>query len=156
MLLKIQPAYDELDKVRELFVEYQTTMGLDLCFQNFEDELAFLPGKYAEPQGRLYIATFDGSLAGCIAVRPFGGGACEMKRLYVRPQFRALGVGRALAEQAINDARHIGYARMLLDTLSSMKGAIALYRKLGFTDIEPYYYNPGDNVVYLGLALGRD
>ena len=154
MSLQIRTAYDEPDKVRELFVEYQTTMGLDLRFQNFNDELANLPGKYAEPLGRLYIATYDGNLAGCIAIRAIDEESCEMKRMFVREAFRRLGIGRALAEQVIRDAKSIGYARIILDTASTMREAISLYRKLGFVDIEPYYNNPNDGIVYLGLALG--
>jgi len=153
MAIKIEPAYANLDEVRELFVEYQTTMGLDLSFQNFEDELADLPGKYALPRGRLYIATFKDALAGCIALREFNKESCEMKRLYVKAKFRRLHIGHALVERIINDAKSIEYTRMVLDTASSMREAISLYRKLGFVDIEPYYNNPNNDIVYLGLDL---
>jgi len=155
MSLQIQPAYAELDKIRDLFTEYQVTMRLDLRFQNFEEELALLPGKYALPYGRLYTAMFNGNLAGCIALRAIDKERCEMKRLYVRAQFRKLGIGRALVEKIIDDAKNIGYLRMLLDTSASLQDAISLYRTLGFVDIDPYYNNPNDNIVYLGLDLSN-
>ena len=155
MSLQIHPAYAELDNVRELFIEYQMSMELDLRFQNFEEEISCLPGKYTAPYGRLYVAIFNGSLAGCIALRAVNENYCEMKRVYVRVQFRKLGIGQALTEKIIDDAKNIGYTRMLLDTSSSMQSAISLYRKLGFTDIDPYYNNPNDGIVYLGLDLSN-
>jgi ribosomal protein S18 acetylase RimI-like enzyme len=112
-VLQIQLAYAELDNVRKLFIEYQVSMGLDLRFQNFEEELALLPGKYALPYGRLYVAIFNGNLAGCIALRAINEKYCEMKRLYVRTQFRKLGIGQALTEKIIDDAKNIGYTHML-------------------------------------------
>ena len=151
--LQVEPAYDKLDTVKELFVEYQAAIGLDLSFQKFGDELASLPGKYSLPHGRLYIASVDDSSAGCIALRAINKKHCEMKRLYVRTPFRGLGIGRALAEKVIADAETMGYNRMLLDTLPSMPEAISLYRKLGFVEIEAYCHNPYAGVVYLGLAL---
>jgi len=153
MSMRIELAYDELDKIRELFVEYQTEISINLCFQNFEDELANLPGKYALPEGRLYIATLNEKLAGCVALRAIDEEHCEMKRLYVRKQFRGFGIARALVEKIINDAKNTGYSKMLLDTFFSMQDAISLYRKFGFTEIEPYYNNPNNDVIYLGLDL---
>ena len=153
MSLQIELAYDNLARVKELFLEYHAKLGIDLCFQSFQRELDTLPGKYAPPLGRLYTAAFGSDLAGCIALRPLDGNRCEMKRLYVREPFRGLGVGRALAEKVIADAKEMGYDAMLLDTLSSMKQAISLYRRLGFAEIEPYYHNPNEGVVFLGLGL---
>lgn len=152
-MLKIEAAYDRLDEIRTLFREYQTTMKLDLCFQNFEDELAALPGKYSPPRGRLYIAVWNGAAAGCIALRPFGDD-CEMKRLYVRERFRGLKIGAALAEKIIAEAKTGGYGRMVLDTYAgTMREAVALYRKLGFRETEPYYNNPGGDALFLELEL---
>jgi ribosomal protein S18 acetylase RimI-like enzyme len=130
-------------------------LGLDLRLQNFEEELAFLSGKYALPYGRLYIAIFNDNLAGYIALRAIDKEYCEMKRLYVRAQFRKLGIGYALAKKVIDDAKNIGYVCMLLDTSSSMQDAISLYRTIDFINVEPYYNNPNDNIVYLGLDLNN-
>lgn len=145
---------EQFDEVRKLWQEYAAWLGVDLCFQSFEQELAALPGRYAPPEGRLLLALSDNELAGCIALRKIGEGVCEMKRLYVRPGFRGLSVGRQLTTLLIEEARRIGYARMLLDTLpSKMKAAEAVYRAAGFTEIEPYYYNPIEGAVYMELAL---
>ena len=140
----------ELDDVRALFREY------DLCFQGFEGELAALPGKYAPPAGRLYLADVDGALSGCIALRAFAPDIAEMKRLYVRESARGAGAGRALAGRVIADARAIGYRAMRLDTLRVPKMAAAnrLYDALGFRDIAPYYANPLPDVRYMELDLG--
>jgi putative acetyltransferase len=135
--------------VRVLLREYGDALGLDLAFQDFERELAELPGDYV----RLLAARVDGEPAGCVAVRPLGSGACEMKRLYVRPAFRGRGVGRALAEATIAAARDLGYERMRLDTLPSMGEATALYESLGFRDIEPYRFNPVLGARYLEVTL---
>jgi len=153
MSVQIKLAYDELDKVRELFIEYQAEIGINLRFQNFEDELANLPGKYALPNGRLYIVTSNDSLIGCVALREIDKERCEMKRLYVRKQFRGLGIARTLVEKIINDAKSIGYEKMFLDTFFSMREAIALYQDFGFIEVEPYYDNPNNDVLYLGLDL---
>ena len=146
-------AREYLTVVRELFVEYANATGLDFCFQNFDRELAELPGKYAPPSGRLLLALIDGQTAGCVALRKLEENICEMKRLYVRPTFRRQKIGHRLAEAVVASARGIGYARIRLDTLASMKAAIALYESLGFQRIAAYYHNPIPDVVYLELAL---
>jgi ribosomal protein S18 acetylase RimI-like enzyme len=141
------------DDARVLFREYQAELGVDLCFQDFDRELAELPGAYGPPDGCLLVAAVDGQLAGCVALRRLGDGVCEMKRLYVRPAFRGQKVGRALAEAVIATARARGYQRMRLDTLPSMSQASELYRSLGFTEIAPYYRNPVAGARFLELAL---
>jgi ribosomal protein S18 acetylase RimI-like enzyme len=135
-----------IDAVRSLLREYAEALGVDLCFQNFEAELAGLPGDYAGPSGALLVALVDGAPAGCVALRPLPDAdypnACEMKRLYVRRAFRGFGLGRALAQQVMDLATQGGYSCMVLDTLDEMEAARGLYASLGFTDIPPYYYNP--------------
>jgi putative acetyltransferase len=144
---------DELAQARRLFEEYAASLGIDLCFQGFEDELANLPGGYAPPAGRLLLASWNDAVAGCVALRPLERDVCEMKRLYVRPPFRTLGVGRGLAEQAVREARAAGYNSMRLDSLPSMAAAITLYRQLGFHEIPPYRDNPVPGAVFLELPL---
>ena len=144
----------EIDQARALFREYEAWLGLDLCFQNFEKELAELPGAYAPPTGRLLLAFVNDELAGGVALRNLGDGVCEMKRLFLRPQFQGAGRGRELIQRIIEEAREAGYARMRLDTLPEQMGkAIALYRSLGFRDIEPYYKNPVAGAVFLERDL---
>jgi putative acetyltransferase len=142
-----------LPVVRELFLEYASATGLNFCFQNFDQELAELPGKYAPPSGRLFVAMNGHLPAGCVALRKIEERICEMKRLYVRPPFRNQGTGRELASLIISEARESGYHRMRLDTLDTMRAAIALYQSLGFKQIAPYYHNPIAEAVYLELKL---
>lgn len=151
------PAPEDLDAVRGIFREYASGLGVDLCFQQFEEELAGLPGEYAPPRGALLIARVDGHLAGCCALRPLDTAdypnAAEMKRLYVRRPFRGLGLGRQLAEAMLDAARRAGYDCVLLDTLDDMEAARALYEDLGFDEIPPYYHNPIAGSHYLKADL---
>jgi GNAT superfamily N-acetyltransferase len=141
-------------QARELFQEYAQSLGVNLCFQNFEQELAGLPGHYAPPDGRLLLAEYELQLAGCVALHKWEDGICEMKRLYLRPSFRGKGLGRAIAEKIITDARSIGYRRMRLDTIEPlMKDAVEMYRKLGFREIAPYRPNPIAGAMYMELQL---
>jgi ribosomal protein S18 acetylase RimI-like enzyme len=146
-----------MDGLRELFKNYAHSQAVDLCFQNFEEELRSLPGEYASPRGALLLATVDGEYAGCGALRALDGvdypNACEMKRLYVSPAFRGLGIGRQLAEAILDAARLAGYDCILLDTLDDMESARALYEDLGFEDIPPYYFNPIAGAHYLKADL---
>ena len=144
----------QISQARELFLEYAQSLGFSLSFQNFDKELAELPGDYAPPDGRLLLAEYDGQLAGCIALHNLEDGICEMKRLYLRPQFRGKGLGRALADHIIAEARQIGYRRMRLDTVEPvMKDAVAMYRRLGFREIAPYCMNPMAGALYMELEL---
>lgn len=151
------PAEGDLDAVRAIFREYAAGLGVDLCFQNFEDELAGLPGDYAAPRGALLLARVDGAVAGCCGLRPLDNAdypnAAEMKRLYVRKPFRGFGLGRQLAEAALDAARRAGYDTVLLDTLDDMEAARALYGELGFEEIPPYYHNPVAGAHYLKAEL---
>ena len=148
-----------LASARELFREYADALGIDLCFQNFEAELAELPGEYAEPGGVLLLALVDGDPAGCGAQRPLADvdyvNACEMKRLFVRRAFRRFGLGRVLAQALMDRAKGAGYATMLLDTLDEMEAARELYASLGFVEIPPYYFNPIAGAHYLKAELER-
>ena len=147
----------ELDQVRTLFTEYAGTLKVDLCFQNFAEELQALPGEYGPPRGALMAATVNGHYAGCCAMRPLDTAdypnACEMKRLFVRPAFRGMGLGRLLAEGILDAARLTGYSCILLDTLDDMESARALYQELGFEEIPPYYFNPIAGAHYLKADL---
>ncbi len=144
---------DDVEAVRRLFVEYQESLGVDLCFQGFDRELAELPGDYAPPEGSLLVARAEDGIVACVALRRLDPQTCEMKRLYVRPTQRGLGLGRGLAEAVIAEARRIGYVQMRLDTLPSMNEAAALYEHLGFRDIEPYTANPVPGARFLQLEL---
>jgi putative acetyltransferase len=143
----------QLRDARALFLEYKSAIGLDLCFQDFDRELAGLPGEYAPPRGALLLAMVDGRAAGCVALRVLDPRTCEMKRLYVRPQARGHGVGRLLCDAVIAEAKARGYASMKLDTVAQMTGAIALYRALGFLPAEPYRYNPLPGAMFMELVL---
>ena len=144
----------QIDAARELFKEYATWLEIDLCFQNFDKELAGLPGDYAPPDGRLLRAIEDEYIAGCVALRKIGEGICEMKRLFLRAEFRGKGLGRKLVEAILAEAKQIGYERMRLDTLPpKMNDAIALYRSLDFREIEPYYRNPVPGANFMELEL---
>lgn len=144
----------DLTSVRRLFRQYVEELDFDLDFQNVEDELRALPGPYAPPEGVILLAKEDGETAGVVAVQPLDeSGVCEMKRLYVRPARRGQGIGRALAEAAVDAARHLGHDRMRLDTVASMTRARTLYRSLGFEERPPYYDNPLEDVVYMERTL---
>ena len=147
----------EIAAVRSIFKEYALALGVDLCFQDFDAELANLPGDYSAPRGALFTALVDGELAGCCALRPLDSAdyanACEMKRLFVRPAFRSLGLGRQLVEITLDCARSSGYTCILLDTLDDMEAARALYEELGFEEIPPYYHNPIAGAHYLKARL---
>jgi ribosomal protein S18 acetylase RimI-like enzyme len=142
-----------IETVGALFREYARALKVDLCFQNFEQELAELPGKYAPPAGRLLLARDGAEVLGCVALRPLAPNICEMKRLYVRPAFRRQGLGRRLAAASMEEGRRIGYHKMRLDTLASMKEAISLYESLGFRPIDPYYANPNGGALFLETDL---
>jgi ribosomal protein S18 acetylase RimI-like enzyme len=146
-------APEDVAACRELFVEYQRTLGVSLCFQDFEAELAGLPGDYAAPRGRLMLATADGRPAGCVALRPLFHRDAEMKRLYVRSQYRGGGLGRLLATTVIDTARGLGYETLKLDTLPQMKAAQRMYESLGFRDTAPYNDNPVRGTRFLALGL---
>lgn len=157
--VSLRPAQfpDDLQTVRDLFLDYQAGLGIDLCFQGFEAELAELPGAYAPPTGALLLACVDGEPAGCCAMRPLYNtdhlNACEMKRLFVRPAFRGFGLGRLLVERVLSDGQLAGYTTMLLDTLSDMETARALYQEMGFVEVAPYYHNPIPGAHYLKVDL---
>jgi len=145
---------EEISSVRELFQEYASWVEISLCFQNFDKEVAELPGAYAPPSGRLYLAIDGVKVMGCVALRKIEEGVGEMKRLYVRPEFRGRGLGRTLTEELIAEARQIGYARLRLDTLpGKMDQAIAMYRSFGFREIAPYYANPVADATFMELGL---
>ena len=143
----------DLDEIRKLFYEYADSLGVSLDFQHFDEELAGLPGDYNPPTGRLLMALVDGHAAGCVALRKLEENICEMKRLYVRPSYQGRNIGRRLAESVIKEAKEIGYRKMRLDTLPSMRAAQALYATLGFSETEPYRHNPVDGAVFMELVL---
>jgi len=143
----------DLAEVRSLFREYADGLGIDLGFQDFEAEMAELPGKYAEPEGRLFLAWSGTAAIGCVALRPLAGDSCEMKRLYVRPQARGEQLGRRLVQHICKEALEAGYSRIYLDTLPTMEAAQQLYQSLGFRPTEPYVFNPIPGTRYLTLDL---
>jgi ribosomal protein S18 acetylase RimI-like enzyme len=143
----------DLAVARDLFLEYARSLDFSLCFQGFDEELASLPGRYAPPSGRLLLARVDDAVAGCVALRALDDGACEMKRLFVRPAFHRRGLGRALTVALIDEARAIGYAAMRLDTVPAMQAALSLYHSLGFVAIPAYTANPLPGACFLELRL---
>jgi len=143
----------DLALIRDLFLEYAASLGFDLAFQGFNRELAELPGAYASPRGVILLALDHANASGCVALRPLATDTCEMKRLYVRPAARGTGLGRRLAEAILAEGRSRGYKRMRLDTVPAMAGAIALYRSLGFHEIEPYRENPVPGALFLERDL---
>jgi putative acetyltransferase len=146
----------DIQQVRQLFEEYAAWLGINLCFQNFDKELAGLPGDYAPPSGRLLLAVVGDEVMGCVALRKIGEGVGEMTRLYVRPAFRGRGLGRTLTEKVIAEAKQIGYASVRLDTLpAKMDQAIAMYRSLGFREIAAYYQNPVAGATFMELSLAQ-
>lgn len=144
-----------LEDVKDLFREYAQSLDIDLCFQNFEDELKTLPGKYRRPEGALIIALVDDKSAGCVALRKFQEGIGEMKRLYVRQGYRGLGIGKKLVSLIIEEASRLDYAYIRLDTLDSMKEAISLYQSFGFYDIEPYIFNPIKGARFMEMKIEK-
>jgi putative acetyltransferase len=147
-------AGETLEEIRALFLEYARGLNFNLCFQNFDKELAELPGPYGLPRGRLILGQVDGQTAGCIALKPLEAGICEMKRLFVRPEFRGKHIGQKLARHIVDEARLIGYSAMRLDTIrGTMDNAIGLYASLGFREIPAYYKNPIPNAYYMQLDL---
>jgi len=148
---------EDIRNARTLFEEYAAGLGISLCFQNFDRELANLPGDYAPPEGRLLLAAEADQLAGCIAMRKLAPGVCEMKRLFLRPAYRRQGLGRVLVDSIIDEARKLGYTHMRLDTLPGrMDQAIALYRSVGFVEIAPYYENPVQDAKFMELKLATN
>jgi putative acetyltransferase len=146
----------DIESAREIFREYEERLALDLCFQNFEDELKRLPGKYSPPSGRLYLARIGDDVAGCIAMRELEPGVCEMKRLFVREDFRGKQIGRMLIDKLLSDARDLGYRRMRLDTFPPKMGnAVRIYESYGFYQIAPYYNNPTEGVLFMELKLDQ-
>jgi GNAT superfamily N-acetyltransferase len=147
----------DIEQARRLFKEYESGLGISLCFQNFDNELKNLPGDYAPPDGRLFLATENDQLAGCIALRKLTPGICEMKRLFVRPEYRGTGLGRLLTARIIDEARKLGYTKMRLDTLPGrMDKAIALYRSIGFVEIAPYYTHAVEDAIFMELDLANN
>ena len=154
MIVQVHEKGERLEDVRALFIEYAESLGFSLCFQGFDEELRELPGMYAPPRGRLLLAIEDGRPAGCVGLHEWDGSAAEMKRLYVRPEFRGRDLGRRLALAALDEARAAGYSSVRLDTIpSKMEAAIAMYRQLGFREISPYRENPIPGALYLELCL---
>ena len=149
--------FEQIEEIRRLFREYEKWLDLDLCFQGFEAELAGLPGKYAKPAGRLFLVSVDGKAAGCIALRNLEEDVCEMKRLFIRNEFRGLGLGNKLIERLTEEAREIGYKKMRLDTLpSKMAKAVKLYKAHGFRKIAPYYENPHQETLFMEKNLNSE
>lgn len=161
--IQIKLAYDEIDSIKELFTEYRNMLvetykdveGVSSCFVSFQEELDTLKDKYALPKGRLYIAKYDGKIAGCVGLRPLDDYCCEVKRLYVRNEFRSLGIGKLLMEYIIKDGKELNYDLIVLDTFLHLERVVDLYYKLGFNEIKEYYNSPIKDVIYLGLDLNN-
>lgn len=153
--IKAVTSKEDIKAIQGLFLEYAAWLDFPLCFQGFDKELAALPGKYSPPEGRLYtVLSSDGENSGCIGLRKFADGVCEMKRLYVKPAARGKGIGKALVERVIKDAKEIGYSRMRLDTIEEKMGkAVDIYKECGFVEIEAYYDNPNPHTLYMELDL---
>ena len=148
---------EQIEAARKLFREYEAWFGMNLCFQNFDEEVANLPGKYAAPEGRLFLAFSDGKLVGGIALRKLEDGICEMKRLFVKDEFRGQKIGISLIEKLIEEARKIGYKRIRLDTYPpKMAKAVKLYESYGFIEIPPYYHNPYGETLFMELNLTKN
>ena len=145
---------NDIEEVRSLFLEYANSLNFDLCFQGFDEELKSLPGKYSLPGGFILLAKINDDYVGCIALHDLGDNICEMKRLYVRPEFRGLGIGKSLCDNLIEKSRQIGYKKMRLDTIAEkMQSAIKLYKSYGFYEIPAYYHNPEKGVIYMEMIL---
>lgn len=155
MNIEIKPGYEDLDNIKSLFIEYAQSLEVDLCFQDFNQELDSLPGKYAYPDGRLYIAYLGDKVVGCIALRRYDEKRSELKRLFIRDGYRGLGISKILVQKIIHDAIELKYESILLDTLNTMKPAMNLYKLFGFEEIEPYYDNPLDGATYFLLNLSK-
>ncbi len=153
--MKIIPvtSSEQVEIAKDLFKEYAASLNFNLCFQNFDKELAELPGGYSPPSGLLLLAEYENKTAGCAALRKINDEMCEMKRLYVKPEFRGKGIGKFLAENVIEEARRIGYEKMRLDTLPIMKEAISMYKRFGFKEIPSYRYNPEPGALFMELEL---
>ena len=144
---------EQIEAAKAIFLEYGSSLDFELCFQDFDKELAGLPGSYAPPEGRLFLAEFNGVIAGCIALRKLEESICEMKRLYIKPEYRGQKMGKILVEKLIDEAKKIGYKKMRLDTVPAMQAAQKLYRTIGFYQIKPYRLNPVAGAVFMELEL---
>jgi putative acetyltransferase len=150
---RISKSEKDFDEAKQLFIEYKNTLNFDLCFQKFDEEISDLPAQYSEPTGCIILCIENDNPIGCVGLRKFKEGVCEMKRLYLRPEARGKGIGRVLANKIVDKAKELGYKKMQLDTIETMKEAIALYKSMGFKEIKPYRYNPLDKVIYMELEF---
>ncbi len=155
-IVQVKEKDENTEHVKNLFKEYASSLGFDLSFQNFEEELSKLPGDYSAPKGCLLLAIHNDKISGCVALRYIDDNICEMKRLYVKPEFRGLGIGKKLALAVIEKGKTLNYKYMRLDTIEFMKQAIKLYESLGFYEIEAYRYNPIKETRFMELNLMRD
>jgi ribosomal protein S18 acetylase RimI-like enzyme len=150
---KISKTEKDYKNAKILFVEYANSLNFQLCFQNFEKEISDLSAQYSKPTGCIILCYEDDKPIGCVGLRKFAEGICEMKRLYLRPEARGKGIGRVLAEEIVEKAKEFGYKKMQLDTIETMKEAISLYKSMGFKEISPYRFNPVKGVIYMELEL---